>query len=83
MVWNYDIDNIDNNKKIKGTLTVRGITKEIEADAVFSKSGDNLILKSNFSVKPEDFGIKIPSVVQNKIAKSINLTLHYELKEKK
>ncbi|TVZ56661.1 YceI-like domain-containing protein [Lutibacter sp. Hel_I_33_5] len=82
-IVDYDIDNINNNKKIKGTLTIRGVKKEIEADATFSKSGDKILLKANFSVKPQDFEIDIPSVVRKKIAKSININLDYELVEKK
>ncbi|MFY0602656.1 MAG: YceI family protein [Flavobacteriaceae bacterium] len=69
--------------KISGTLTVRGIKKEIETMGVFSKKDGKLYLKATFAVKPQDFDIKIPSIVRKKIAESINLNLDYELIEKK
>ena len=34
-------------------------------------------------VKPEDFYIKIPSIVQEKIANQIQISIKYELVEKK
>jgi polyisoprenoid-binding protein YceI len=69
--------------KLSGTLTVRGKAKEIEATAMISKDGDKIVLKSFFTVKPQDFDIDIPSIVRDKIAKEINVTLNYELVEKK
>ena len=42
-----------------------------------------LIVTSNVMVKPEDFNIEIPSIVQEKIAKQIQISIKYELVEKK
>ena len=42
-----------------------------------------LTVTSNFMVKPEDFNIKIPSIVQEKIANQIQISIKYELLEKK
>lgn len=69
--------------KLSGTLTVRGKAKEIESTAMVSKDGDKIVVKSGFTVKPQDFDIDIPSIVRDKIAKEINVTLNYELVEKK
>lgn len=69
--------------KLSGTLTIRGKAKEIETTATVSKDGDKIIVQSVFTVKPQDFDIDIPSIVRNKIAKEINVTLNYELIEKK
>lgn len=84
-VEDFDLSKIEGTKefKIKGTLTVRGIKKEIETMGSFSKKGDKLHLNASFSVKPQDFNIKIPGIVREKIAKTIILTLDYELIEKK
>ena len=68
---------------IKGSLTVRGVKKEIETVAKFTKQGGKLRLQASFSVTPEDFKIKIPKIVSKKIAGTINVTLDYELIEKK
>lgn len=81
----FNLTEVDTKKEytIKGTLTVRGVKKDIETVGTFSKSGNSLKLNASFSVKPQDFDIKIPSIVRKKIAKSINVTLDYELNEKK
>lgn len=81
----FNLSEVDTKKEypIKGTLTVRGVKKEIETVGTFTKSGEKLKLSAMFSVTPQDFEIKIPSIVREKIAKSINLTLDYELIEKK
>ncbi len=68
---------------IKGTLTVRGVKKDIETVGTFAKNGGKLTLKASFGVKPEDFDIKIPKIVSKKIAGTINVILDYELIEKK
>lgn len=68
---------------LSGTLTVRGKAKDIQTKAMISKVGDKVVIKSKFSVKPQDFDIEIPSIVRKKIAKDINIAVHYELVEKK
>ncbi|WP_347174697.1 YceI family protein [Polaribacter uvawellassae] len=68
--------------KIKGTLLIRGVKKEITIDSKI-KFVDNIIhLGANFSVKPEDFNIKIPNIVRKKIAKKVDVSFHFELKKR-
>jgi hypothetical protein len=51
---------------------------------VFIKEGNNhLFVTANFSVHPEDFDIKIPSLVREKIAKEVQIKIKYEFIEKK
>lgn len=78
-----DVSSTGKEYKLSGTLTVRGKSQEITTTAMLSKSGAKVLITSKFSVKPQDFGIEIPSIVRNKIAKEINITLNYELVEKK
>src|SRR5205085_10925468 len=52
--------------KVKGQLTIHGITKDIEADGIVSKN-DNLELKSDFTVQLSDYNISIPAIVKDKI----------------
>ena len=84
-VEGFNLSEISGTKKytIKGTLTVRGVKKEIETVGTFTKQGDKLRLQATFGVKPEDFKIKIPKIVSKKIAGTINITLDYEFIEKK
>ena len=81
----FNFSEIIDNKEypIKGTLTVRGVKKEINTIGKFTKQGDKLKLAATFPVKPEDFDIKIPKIVSKKIAGTIHITLDYEFIEKK
>jgi polyisoprenoid-binding protein YceI len=81
----FDFKNISNKKKynLVGTLTVRGIKKEISTTANVSLSNRKLSINSTFVLAPQDFKIDIPAIVRKKIADKINVTLNYELVEKK
>lgn len=84
-IKDFDLDKISENTSfpIAGTLTVRGVKKDITTIGTFSKKGDKIYLKATFSVTPQDFKIDIPNIVRKKIAKTINITLNYELIQKK
>ncbi len=85
-ISDFDLSNISSTEKklpLKGILTVRGVEKEIETLATFSKKEDKLLMATSFGVKPEDFNIKIPKIVSSKIAGTINISLAYEFIEKK
>ena len=69
--------------KLKGTLTVRGKEKIIDTVTQLKRDGDKIIFISTFNVEPLEFDIEIPGIVREKIAKSINVTLNYELVKKK
>ena len=53
----FNFSEISGSKEytIKGTLTVRGVTKEIETLGTFTIQGEKLLMKASFGVKPEDF----------------------------
>ena len=72
----------NNSFDLNGTLTIRGIEKEIQTKVYVKEENNLLLVTTNFSVKPEDFGINIPSIVQDKIAKYIQISIEYELIQK-
>ena len=85
-ISDFNFSNISSTEKkhlLKGILTVRGVEKEIETLATFSKKEDKLLMVTSFGVKPEDFNIKIPKIVSSKIAGTINISLAYEFIKKK
>tara|TARA_B100001057_G_C22688993_1_gene886976 strand:- start:540 stop:1082 length:543 start_codon:yes stop_codon:yes gene_type:complete len=84
-IKNFNFSEFSETKKytIKGTLTIRGIKKEIETLGTFSKKGEKLMMYASFGVQPKDFNIKIPKIVRNKIAERINISLDYALIKKK
>ncbi len=59
--------------KVKGQLTLHGVTHPIEIPATIEVKGSDLISSSNFKLNPGDFNIKIPSLVREKIAKEIDV----------
>lgn len=66
--------------KITGELTLHGKTKRINTTAILYKSSSGIIvIKGNFEVKPEDFGIEIPKIVQNKIAEKVSINYNLAL----
>lgn len=82
---NFDFSSLSGEKEydLSGSLTVRGVTKEIDSKATVKKVGETLQLTTTFSVEPQDFDIKIPNIVKKKIADKINVTINYELVQKK
>ena len=89
-VFKGKIDNFSKGKlktisefDLVGTLTVRGKEKNITTKVIVKEVKNKLIVTLNFMVKPEDFNIEIPSIVQEKIANQIQISIKYELVEKK
>jgi len=65
---------------VKGDLTVHGVTKNITVKGTLVVKGSKIAASSKFNVTAGDFNIAIPSVVQEKIAKDIEVTveMNYE-----
>ena len=80
---NIDVDG-EYTVPVKGVLTVRGVDKEIETEGTIHVNGGTVSAMANFVVSPGDFKIEIPSLVEGKIAKEIEVSVHsvYELYDK-
>ncbi len=59
---------------ITGSITIHGVTKNIEMAATLAKWNGNLMLKSVFPLVVSDFDIDVPAVVSNNIAKTVEVT---------
>lgn len=85
-----NIDEIDFTKDgdhkaiLTGKIEIHGVTKEIEAEAIFQVADAKVKGKCVFKVKVADFDIKIPGVVKDNIAKEIEIKINanYELLDK-
>jgi hypothetical protein len=64
---------------VSGDLTIHGVTKPFTTKGSIVVKGSEVNGKATFLLVPQDFGIKIYAVVENKIAKQItvNVDLHY------
>lgn len=82
---NFSLDNLKSNESIplSGMLTIKGVGKKIQTTVSISQYQNGLSMTGTFSVKPEDFNIKIPVIVQEKIADIVQINLNYQLVEKK
>ena len=45
-----------------------------------SKIDNAYTVQSTFTINPEDYAIKIPSIVRKKVAKEVNVTVDFTLK---
>lgn len=66
---------------IKGTFNLHGVDKNFEVPAIISVNGEVVMLTAHFVLQPEDFKIKIPSIVSNKIAKDVNVSVVFSLQK--
>lgn len=59
--------------KAEGKLTLHGVTQPVSIPAVLEVQDGKVNGTASFSVKPEDYQIKIPGVVKDKIARQIDV----------
>lgn len=64
------------NAKVKGRLTIHGITKDVETTGTIKVNGGNLDATSSFNILLSDYKISIPAVVKDKISNSIRITVN-------
>lgn len=62
--------------KITGRLTMHGITKEQAADAVITVKGGSISAVSELTVTLQDYNVQIPSLVAEKISKTVKITVN-------
>lgn len=67
--------------RVDGKLELHGKEKTVDTYLNVGKAGDAIIISGSFSVTPDDFDISIPSIVKNKIAKEVIVSLEFKLKE--
>jgi polyisoprenoid-binding protein YceI len=67
---------------VKGSLTLHNVTKPIETEATFEVQRGQLLGKTEFKVRPEDFNISIPSIVRDKIDKEITVKVNIDCSSK-
>ncbi|WP_299899450.1 YceI family protein [uncultured Aquimarina sp.] len=78
----FDVENLQKEYIIKGKLSLHGKSKEIQTKGIITKDGNTISISSTFIAKPEDFDIKIPSIVSKKIADDISVSLNFLLIKK-
>lgn len=77
------IDGWQNGKPIakavaKGKLTIHGVTKEIDAKGAVKVEKNKLVVTTKFNVRLEDYNVEVPSLMFQKIAEVVEVTIRYE-----
>lgn len=67
---------------LEGDLTIHGVTKKIKAKITLVLKERKLYVASNFTIKAQDFNIKIPSIVKSKVSEDVNVAVDFILSEK-
>jgi polyisoprenoid-binding protein YceI len=61
--------------EVNGDLTIHNVTRPVTTKGTVEVKGGAVTARSEFAVKPSDFGIVIPSLVEDKIAKEVEITV--------
>jgi polyisoprenoid-binding protein YceI len=76
-----NLDKIDFKKdgiypaEVSGDLTIHGVTKTVSATGTMEIKAKTINAKAEFTVSPKDYNIEIPALVENHIAKSIDINV--------
>lgn len=74
----FDLKNCTTTPKqhqISGKITIHGKTKKINCTGLLKKVDNRLELVTSFLVNTEDFNVKIPAIVENKISKKVKVKI--------
>lgn len=61
--------------KVKGKLTIHGVTKDVESTGTLKINGGKIDANSVFNVLISDYNIKIPAIVKDKVSNTIKITV--------
>ena len=62
--------------RVKGKLTIHGVTKEVETTGTFKVNGGKIDASSTFNILLSDYNIKIPSVVKDKVSNNVKIVVN-------
>lgn len=77
-ILNFDaINETASIAKVKGILTIHGVSKETTIEANMVKTPDAILVEGEFMINLADFDVEIPAVVAKNIAKNIKVTFNF------
>ncbi|MBT8326553.1 MAG: YceI family protein [Bacteroidia bacterium] len=78
-IVNIDAFNIEKNgtytSPVSGKLTIKDVTKTVEALGTFIVKDGVINAKASFNVNPEDYNISIPKMVSEKISRDLKISV--------
>jgi hypothetical protein len=82
-ISDFNVNSLSSNPKefkIKGTMEIHGMTKELAITANIKKNTTGISIDSDFSILASDYNIEIPSIVKSKVSNKVKLNLDATLK---
>ena len=75
---------VDYKVVVQGDLTIHGVTSGVREEGILRRSGNEIRAVSKFSILLDTYNIKVPSIVEDKVAKEIpiDVNLKYEVYKK-
>jgi len=67
---------------VAGKMTMHGVTKDVTIPTTITVKGKEITGQAKFKIVPGDYNIKIPSLVESKIAKEISVSVNSVLQQK-
>ena len=65
--------------QVKGLLTLHGVTKEVQTTGTIKVDGGLVKAASTFTIQVADYGIIIPKLVRDKVAKTVKIVVDTKL----
>ena len=64
---------------IKGILTIKGVSKTFESQAIAKKTGGNLDISGSFKIHPTEFEVDLPKIMFTPVFESVIVKFEYSL----
>jgi len=65
---------------IEGDMTIHDVTNKVSTEGTIQVTKNGIVAKASFMLNPEDYEIKIPKMVRNKIANNLEITVDMSYK---
>jgi hypothetical protein len=76
IVASFDTDSLSGEPRIfelNGDLTLHGVTRPITTELHISREGESISIRTEFTIRTEDYGIRVPRLLFKKIAEEIQV----------
>ena len=64
---------------IIGQLSLHGVTRKVTVPGKISRNDGQIALESSFIIRPEDYGVDIPTLMFKKIAREVEVSFSFQL----
>lgn len=84
-ISNFDAKKLSATKTtydVEGDLTIHGVTKKIKAKINLTSAGGKVAATTDFKVALSDYNISLPSLVKDKFAKEVKISMKFSLEGK-